>query len=376
MKKLYFLPLLFIFLFFPLITKAYVIKSSDFIYIAKDEIVEGNLYFAAKSITIEGEVLGDVIGISPNIQINGKVSGDLITISQNIKINGQVDGNVRAAATSVSIAGNINKNLNFAGESLFLEEASSVGQDVVMAVLNAELKGKIKGNAHGMSSNLLILGSIEKDVDILIDKTKSKNYVNTLKIGEQAEINGKLTYRAGKEAIIETENIKGEIIKKEPEIAKIQPFNFSKLLYSLLSLFVLAIILRSLFKEPLKKVKRTMIEKNIKLSAYGALFLFATPIIALFLMISLIGTPIAIIILVIWALIIYLSKILVAMTLGDYIFRKLNKQKVNAYIRILVGLLIVCTLSRIPYIGWFFSLLIATLGMGTFYELILNKKNN
>jgi hypothetical protein len=213
-------------------------------------------------------------------------------------------------------------------------------------------------------------------VDILLDKVKRKKYVSTLKIGEAAEIGGTLSYKSGPEAIIETENIKGEILKKDPEISQQQKFNFSSLFYSLLSLFVLSIILRSLFKEQLKKIKRTIIEKNIKLSGFGSLLLFATPIIILLLMISIIGLPIAIIALIIWGLILYLSKIAVAMALGDYIFRKLKKQKIHAYVRILLGLIIVCVAVRIPYIGWIFSLLISILGMGTFYELTLNKKNN
>lgn len=376
MKKLYFLPLLALFLFFPLITQAYVIKSSDFIYVAKDEVVEGNLYFGSKSITIEGEVLGDVIGISPNVQVNGHVTGDLITISQNIQINGQIDGNVRALATLTSISGNVNKNINLAGESLILENSSTVGQDVLITLGNTELKGKVKGNVHGMSRNFLLLGSVDKNVDILLDKVKRKKYVSTLKISETAEIGGTLSYKSGPEAIIETENIKGEILKKDPEISRQQKFNFSSLFYSLLSLFILSIILRALFKEQLKKIKRTIIEKNIKLSGFGSLLLFATPIIILLLIISIIGLPIAIITLIIWSLILYLSKIAVAMALGDYIFRKLKKQKIHAYIRVLIGLIIVCVAVRIPYIGWIFSLLIAVLGMGTFYELILNKKNN
>jgi len=375
MKKLYFLPLLALFFFFPIITQAYTIKSSDFIYVAKDEVVEGNLYFGSKSITIEGEVLGDVIGISPNIQINGHITGDLIAISQNIQINGQIDGNTRIVANVSTISGNINKNLNFAGESLILESTSNIGQDVLVASGNTELKGKIKGNAHGSSGNLLILGSVDKNVDFLLNKTKRKKYINTFKIGENSEIGGSLNYRAGKDAIIETENIKGEIIKKDPEVSRQSKFNFSSLLYSVMSLFVLAIILRALFKEQLKKVKRTIIEKNIKLSGYGALFLFATPIIVLFLAISIVGLPIAVLLLILWGVIIYFSKIVIAMALGDYIFRKLKKQKIHAYLRILVGLIIVCISVRIPYVGWIFALLVSIIGMGTFYELTLNKKN-
>ena len=64
MKKIICL-LAFSFLFFvPSISQAYVIKSADFIYVAKDEIVEGNLYFSGKSINVEGQVTGDLIGVA------------------------------------------------------------------------------------------------------------------------------------------------------------------------------------------------------------------------------------------------------------------------------------------------------------------------
>ena len=48
MKKIFYvLSLLFLFVI-PLASKAYVIKSENFIYIGKDEVVEGNLYFRSK----------------------------------------------------------------------------------------------------------------------------------------------------------------------------------------------------------------------------------------------------------------------------------------------------------------------------------------
>ena len=140
--------------------------------------------------------------------------------------------------------------------------------------------------------------------------------------------------------------------------------------------FILSVILRALFKEPLKKVKRLIIKKNIRLSGWGLLFLFATPIIALLLMFTIIALPIAIIILIIWGLILYLSKAILAMALGDYIFRKLKKEKTHAYLRILLGLIIVCLLTALPYIGFIFSLLIISIGMGAFYELSFKKKNS
>lgn len=376
MKKIFFLSFLSLLFLFPVATKAYTIKADEFIYISKDEVVEGNLYFMANSITVEGEILGDLIGLASNVSVNGHVSGDLITLAQDIKVNGQVDGNLRALASSATISGKINKNINYAGENLFLENDSNIGQDTLIAVDRAELKGKIKGNAHGLSNSLLILGSVDKNVDFVLDKVKRKKYLSTLKIGGSAEIGGDLNYQAGNEASIESENIKGNILHKEPIAAAKGKISISSLLYSILSLFILSVILRTLFKEPLKKVKRLIIKKNIRLSGWGLLFLFATPIIALLLMFTIIALPIAIIILIIWGLILYLSKAILAMALGDYIFRKLKKEKTHAYLRILLGLIIVCLLTALPYIGFIFSLLIISIGMGAFYELSFKKKNS
>jgi cytoskeletal protein CcmA (bactofilin family) len=83
MKKIFYLLTLSVIFLIQVASKAYVVKSDSFVYVGKDEIIEGNLYFSANSLNIEGQVLGDVIGIANNVQINGNVKGDLINISQN-----------------------------------------------------------------------------------------------------------------------------------------------------------------------------------------------------------------------------------------------------------------------------------------------------
>jgi transcriptional regulator with PAS, ATPase and Fis domain len=87
------------------------------------------------------------------------------------------------------------------GGTLFLDEIGDMNVTLQSKILRVIQERKVRA----------VGDNIDKDVDVLLDKAKRKNYVNTLKIGEQAEIGGKLTYRAGKEAIIETENIKGII---------------------------------------------------------------------------------------------------------------------------------------------------------------------
>ncbi|MFA5644179.1 MAG: polymer-forming cytoskeletal protein [Patescibacteria group bacterium] len=374
MKKIYY-SFAFLFLFlFPLSSQAYVVKSSDFIYVAKDEIIEGNLYFTAKSVTIEGQVLGDVIGIGSNIQINGQIKGDLITIAQNININGKIEGNVRVISNALNIFGTVNKNINFLGESLILNEGSLINQDVLFKSINSEFNGQVNQNIHGGSNSVSIRGKIGQDVDLIIDASKKRKYLNSLQINETALISGSLNYQAGNDALIETSEIKGEINKKNPTKTKNKTTG-NKVFYLIVSSFLIALIINRLFKKEVKLLKKTILEKNYKLIGYGSILLFLTPIAIFLLFLTIIGLPIAFISLFLWLILVYISRILTALVLGDYLFKLIKKEALSPYLKIITGIVLLTLLIILPYIGWIFSLLSILLGLGSIYYIIKNKNH-
>lgn len=374
MKKFYFLLTLPLFLLLPLASQAYVIKSSEFVYVGKDEIVEGNLYFQAKSVTIEGQILGDVIGVSSNLQINGHVKGDVITASQNINVSGKIDGNLRAVSNTINIAGMIGKNINFVGESFIMSERASVGQDILLLSINSELNGLTRGNVHGMSGNTLIRGEIEKNVNLKIDRTKRKNYFNVLKIEKSAVIGGALNYQGGNDAVIETDNIAGEINKKEPQKSPFKIPSSTKFLYSVVTAFLTFLILNTLFKKQINRLKEFSIRENYKTTGPGAIILFLTPFAIILAMMTVVGIPLALITLVLWLILLFFSKIIVALALGDYIFKLIKKERLPWQIKSLAGITLAWLLFALPYIGWLFSFVATLIGLGVFYYLIKNKK--
>lgn len=374
MKKTYFL-LIFPFLFLlPTASQAYVAKSNDFIYVAKDEIVEGNLYFVSKSLNIEGQVLGDVIGLSQNIQINGQVAGDVIVLSQNISVNGKIDGNFRALSDIVTINGEVNKNINFLGDSLTMGEKSIAKQDIALKAINLELNGQVKGNVHGGSNKSLIRGNIEKDLNLIVDSTKKKKYLNSLQIEESSKIGGLITYRGGNDALIKSDFDNQKITKKEPINKKKAPRKFNKLIFSMFSSFIIAIIIRKLFKKKLRDLRHLIIEKNYKLMLNGAMLLFLTPIAVILLLISIIGIPLALIIFIVWLFLIYLSKIIFAITLGYCLFKRMRLEKKSPYLKILTGVVVLYLILNIPFVGWILSLAITLMFLGAVYYIIKNKK--
>jgi len=91
-------------------------------------------------------------------------------------------------------------------------------------------------------------------------------------------------------------------------------------------------------------------------------------------MLTIVALPIALITLVLWIISLFISGIISASALGNYIFKLINKEKINENLKISVGVLLVCLLTSIPYVGWIFSLLTTIIGLGSIYYLIKNKK--
>lgn len=374
-NKIYYLPVLIILFCLPLASQAYAVKTDNFIYIAKDEVVEGNLYFGANSLNIEGKVLGDVIGLAANIKINGEISGDLIVVSQNLNLNGKVSGNLRGLANVINVNGQVGKNATVFSESLILGSESLIGQDLLLSSLYSEFNGRIGSNLHGYSDQAVLRGEIGQDVNLKLDSQKKKKYTNKLQIDQSALINGSLNYQAGHEAQISSENIKGEVRRQEPKKKEKTSQSLEKFSLNFFSLLLAAYLINYLFKNKINSLKDIIIKPDGRLPLYGLALLILTPLASLLLILSLIGLPLALIILALWLILIFVSQVISAIALGHYLFKVSKKEKIDKRIKIAAGVFILCLLSSIPYLGWLFSLSAIIIGLGAVYLLFKTKKH-
>lgn len=142
----------------------------------------------------------------------------------------------------------------------------------------------------------------------------------------------------------------------------------------MLSAFIIAVIIRRLFKKKLRDLRHLIIEKNYKLMLNGAILLFLTPLAVILLVVSIIGIPLALIIFIAWLFLIYLSKIIFAITLGYCLFKRMKLEKKSPYLKILTGVVVLYLILNIPVVGWILSLAITLVFLGAVYYIIKNKK--
>ena len=359
------------------VAKAADTKAGDNIYIAKGEIMDGNLYAAGQTITIDGTVSGDVIAAAQNITINGRVEGDVIAAAQNITINGEVGGNVRIAGNSLTINGTVTRNVNTFGANVIFGSDSHVGWDVYLAGANIETRGAIDGSLSGWADKILITGKIGKDIDL---KLTRGNTDQKLTIEPEAIINGDVTYTSKNTAAISDQaNITGKVTQQIPQIKKNNVFLtwLWEKLFAIFAAIVVGLFLIFFSKNITTKVIAKMEEKPTKLIFPGLIIMFILPPIALVLAFTLIGIPLALIIGTWWITSMYTAKIMAAILVGKIIIEKISKsKKTNLLLPLIIGVVLCWLLFAIPFIGWILGLIAIWFGLGGLWTYASHQLRN
>jgi cytoskeletal protein CcmA (bactofilin family) len=318
--------------------------------------VKTDLIVWAVRARIDGDVDGDLIVWSQNVTVNGHVKGDILGSAQDLRINGTVDGNVRAWAQTLSINGTIGKNvLGLTGVS-YEDEKAKIGGTMTVLSGTAELNGTLGGDLLALTGNLVVNGSLGNDAMIRS---------GDVTIGPGAEIKGKTKYRGNRQPDVSPSAKLGSPIqvtleKRGPDYSQPRYYLHQVLFWGASFLFGLAI----LFLAPNFLADATRAANRIAPAiGFGALFLFATPILAFIVCITIVGLGVGISAFLLYLIALYAAQVFVALWVGD----KLLPGGIGfgpPIGKLALGLAILHGLRMLPYVGSLITLVILMWGLG------------
>ncbi len=373
MKKILSVVILaFSFIIFAHSAQAFEVKIDNSVNLNKEEIADGNVYASCGDMKIDGTVNGDVVAMCKSIVINGTINGDLIAFSQDITINGEVKGSTRVAGTNITINGTVDHNVNAFGTEINLTPSSTVAWDVLVAGVNGKFNGTIGGNLHGSIAAANVAGKIGKNINLTIEDESSPQ--GGLLITKDAIIGGGLSYTSKQEARVESaSSIVGPTSHQETKDNSQAPINIiSKIFYKLSAILLIGLVLISLKKKMFYDVAKNLEIKNWQAILIGLGALILTPLIILFFSLTIIGIPLALIILVTYLMLLSFSVIFSSFFVSDLIIKNSYKKPLNSFVVLIIGLIIFSLFAALPYIGWSFVLVFVTYGLG---GILITTKN-
>lgn len=368
----------FVILFLALLTPLFIVvpvfakETGEHIILDANEIIDKDYFAGGEAVTILGTVNGDAYVAGGNVTIEGTVNGDLLVAGGNIVVRGTVTDDIRAAGGSLTLSGNVGKNVTAVGGNVTISEGSNVMGSVVMAGGNLNLNAPVGRGATLAGGQVSVASEIGGDVWA---------GVGALTVTSNARINGDLHYISEDDAtILSGATISGETRRDQPpadsqraqETGKavatgiVTGFKFASLLSSLLIGFLLIRLLPQFMQSTAEKIKND----PWKALGFGFLTYIISPVAVLLLIITLVGIPLALILLFATFLLAYIAKIFVAVFVGNWIMKKAN-WKGGLFVALFLGLVVYYGLGMIPVINAFSTLLFLLMGTGA---LLLTKK--
>lgn len=342
MKYLY--SLLGTFLLFPSLVLAAAATSTP-------GLIESDVLKVGPNIVISEAMARDVLLLGGDIQINSPVAGDVLAAGGNITINAPVGGDVRVAGGQVTINSRVGGNVTVAGGQVSLTPAAEVA-----------------GSLGVWSGQVRLAGTVGGDVYAHVGAGEN------IQIDSNAIIGGTLTYKAESANAAFVSGTTAQNVIFEQRAIRQSDFRGLGYFFGLMSLFgalVVGLVFVSIAPNLLRRSLKESVANPKQNLWWGLLALLAAPVGIVFLLFTLIGVPLALILTAGYIMVIYLAKVFAGLVVGDYIMRYFKKgsHSVSLLWLMVLGVAGLYIVGRVPFVGWIASALATIWGVGMIVRL-------
>ncbi|MCX6827641.1 MAG: hypothetical protein NTV06_10325, partial [candidate division Zixibacteria bacterium] len=234
------------------------------------------------------------------------------------------------------------------------------------------INGWVGRDFRGSTGTAILKTNIGRDAELY--DVSQLNLLNGTNIG------GNLTYRSENLAQLGDNVNYGDIERKEPITATKEQQKEAKensiaawllsAVYGLFAFVSVALLLVILFPNKIKVVSESIAQKFGMNMLTGLIVLIVVPVIALILFCTLIGIPVALILLITYGILLYIGKLFVGVIAGRYIIDKF-RPKWSERTRLIIGTLkgagIIYILTLIPIFGGIIGFLATLLALGAIW---------
>lgn len=308
-----------------------------------------------------------------NVDVDSKVDGISFIAGNIIEVKGTSEYSF-IAGNDIEIYSTSLKDVFVAGASISFKEEAFIGRDAFFAASSIMLSGTVNGDFRSYSDSIELKNTTING-DVVINSS-------SIIIGENVNIAGEFKYND--DAVIEGEDLlnafaittyssSDETIAKEELLTTI-----SSKLINFLNLVILGVLICLLFGKYVTKMYKKY--ENLPFGTYakqfghGFLVLFVTPLLGVMLVTTTIGMSVGLVLLALYIMAIYISRILLAIIFGNMFIKKVLHKKVNNYLGLLIGLVVITLVTMIPYLGGLVTFVLLLLGLGVVFHLFKEKE--
>lgn len=346
-----------------------------------DEKVYGDLYVAGGSVTINAPVQGDLVVAGGTVIINDSVSQDVLAAGGNLTLNGHVGDDVRCTGGNIKLLKSIDGDMVVAGGALRIGRDASIKGNLISSAGEVVLDGTVHGDTKSSSGQFTLNGKVNdlnyQGGKILINGTVDGASVlaaNTIELGTGTIFNKDVRYWS-EEGNLDFDSFmkNGDAVFDVSLAADNGGWKYSGVVIFVLVLwyliFALAVIFlfQYFFKNTLKKAADTFKKDSLTSLGLGFLFLAGVPLTILFLLISVIGIPVAVLMFIVYLAVILVATVIVSTVAANWINNTYYQSSWSNRRIILTAFSIFIVLKLVfitPFVGPLITFLLVCMALG------------
>jgi len=346
------------------------IRRGGEVVVAANAPVREDFYAAAGIVSIEGDVAGDVTVLAGDLTIDGDVTGSVNALAGRVEVEGSIGRSLRVAGGTTEVRGEIAGDLVVAGGSVRVSDGGSVGGDLIVTGGNVVVDGRVGGNVVGNAARVNVSGDIGGKVDIRASQVE---------VAADASVRGDLTYTSPGEADVPPNAaIGGEVryTNANPFAAGGSAGTLLGPLRQLLWALVAGALIIALLPRGAAAVART-VRRVLPSFAVGLLLIWLAPLLAIVLILTLIGLPIGVILLLSWGVALYVGPIFAGLALGRLLLPRRWDDGGRGYnlLGMTLGVIIIFAvrLAPLPYLPGIIGAIVTLVGLGAVAITVLGR---
>lgn len=338
-------------------------KKTKRIVLGANEVHEGWYFAAGDQVVIEGTINGDAYVAGGVVDVEGTINGDLLVAGGMVTVGGTVSDHIRAAGGTVHLNGKVGKDISAVGGSIIIGRSGDVSGNLLAGCGNLDIMGNVEKEARITSGDAQINGTIKGDLNFI---------GNYLTVGEGAVVGGNLNAKVqDKEKVkVADGTVHGKVVVEvrekhaRAEILGYSVWGFWMKIIWFFGLLFVGLLMVLVAPARLRSMGTTIIGRFGEVAIWGILGMIVIPVLSGICFVTLIGIPVGLFLMTLFAWLLYFSQFAVALVIAETALVLEGKGRLVIFGALAAGLVIVEALTFIPYVAFLVCLANFILGVG------------
>jgi cytoskeletal protein CcmA (bactofilin family) len=313
----------------------------------------------------EATIGGNELRAGGHVEFDEEARRNAFVSGGDVTVRGVVGRNLYAAGGDVRLEGVVDGDARMAGWNLGIGPEARIAGDAMLAGGNIVVDGSIGGDLTAFGDHIELNGIIDGDVRLAGGE---------LRLGPEARIGGRVTYRSGDDLIVDPgAQVAGGVRQSADERAWRRFAHGATVVggvtlsFGLLLLGALMILVMPRFTREAAESIRRLPWQTIGI---GCAVLVGVPVLCAMLIITLVGIPLAVLLAFFYGALLVLGYLVGAVFLGDFVLGRIDAAKLDSawwrMLFLLLAIVAIAIVKIVPILGPLACGVLFLAGLGAF----------